>query len=131
MLRHRTPGQSLVELSLVTTVLISLLLGSVDVALAYNTRLAIRQAVAEAGYYASQNPRDDDGIRARVIGELSWLSPAVTGANISIARSGCDTSAPQTMVRVTYQHTSLFGNVGVGKLVSLTSETTVPQFGGC
>lgn len=131
MLRHRTPGQSLVELSLVATLLISLLLGSVDVAMAYNTRMAIRQAVAEAGYYASQNPRDDAGIRARVIGELSWLSPAIGSSNITITRSGCGGSSPQTTVRVTYQHSSLFGNAGIGKLLNLNSETTVPQFGGC
>jgi Flp pilus assembly protein TadG len=131
MLRHHTPGQSLVELSLVATLLISLLLSSVDVALAFNTRMAIRQAVAEAGYYASQNPRDNAGIRARIHGELSWLSPALTDANISITRSGCSSSDPQTRVSVTYQHTSLFGNAGIGKLLNLNGETTVPQFGGC
>lgn len=131
MLRHHTRGQSLVELSLMATLLISLLLGSVDVVMAYNTRMAIRQAVAEAGYYASQNPRDDSGIRARVKAELSWLSPAITDANIGISRSGCSTASPQTEVSVTYQHTSIFGNAGIGKLIRLDSETTVPQFGGC
>jgi len=128
---HRTHGQSLTELALVTTLLITLLLGTVDAALAFNTRMAIRQAVAEAGYFASQNPRDDPGIRARVRSELDWLDPAITDADISIVRTGCNSSTPQTQISVTYEYRSLFGQASIAQLLDLNSTTIVPQFGGC
>src|SRR5689334_7258038 len=71
MLYRRKQGQSVVEFALILTVLLTMLLGMVDFGLAYNSQVVIRNAVAEAGYYAIQNPRDTTGIQAAIDTELA------------------------------------------------------------
>lgn len=132
MTRHvmRRSGQSLVEFALLGTLLISLLLGVVDFSRGYMAQVAIKNAVAEAGYFAAQNPRDDTGIRRAVKAELSSFSPSVADSDILIDRS-CTAGAEQTTVRLQYQYGLLFSFIIPSATVTLGSETTVPQMGGC
>jgi Flp pilus assembly protein TadG len=129
-MRNRHAGQSLVEMALLSTLLVSLLLGAVDFARAYQAQVAIKNAIAEAGYFAAQNPGDDAGIRRSVKAELSGFDPVIEDGDIVITRS-CATGAEQTLVRLQYDYQLLFSFVVPGAVVTLGSETTVPQMGGC
>ena len=131
-MRHRTHhrGQSLVEFALIATLLISLLLGVVDFGRAYFTQVKIKNAVAEGGYYAIQNPENDTGIRSQIKQELAAFSPAVQDSNISITRT-CPAGTEQTHIRVTYQYNLLFSFIIPSAQVTLSDETTVPQLGRC
>jgi Flp pilus assembly protein TadG len=57
-------GQSLVEFSLMMVFLVVLLMGILDLARAYFTYLALKDAVAEGAYFASAFPQcvDDNGV---------------------------------------------------------------------
>lgn len=129
--RQRNQGQALVETALIVTVLIVLLMGMFDAAMAINVRMALRSAVAEAGYVAAQNTANDAGIRNQVRNELNWLQPPVTDAMITITRSQCNTNAPQARIEIRYPFRPLFFNIGPLGDLTLNSETTVPLIGGC
>jgi Flp pilus assembly protein TadG len=133
-MKYRTShsGQSLVEFALTATLLISLLLGIVDFGRAYYTQVQIKNAVAEGGYYAIQNPGNDSGIRSQITQELSGLDPAVQDSDITITRSCTISGAEQTSIGVEYQHTLLFGFIiPHATTITLGSNTVVPQLGGC
>lgn len=123
-------GQSLVEFALSATLLLTLLLGVVDFGRGYAAQVAIKNAVAEAGYYAAQNPNDDAGIRTAIKSELAAFTPQVQDADISIVRD-CTASVERTTVRLQYQYNLLFSFLVPSAVVTLGSETTVPQMGGC
>jgi Flp pilus assembly protein TadG len=130
MLNRRQHGQSLVEFALVVTVLLTMLLGMVDFALAYYSQVAIRNAVAEGGYYAIQHPEDSAGIQAAIDAELANrpFIQKVGQANIVV----CGTDAlggKQTSIDVTYTHRFLFSYLVPSMQVTLKSETVVPQLG--
>ncbi|MEI7646416.1 MAG: TadE/TadG family type IV pilus assembly protein [Chloroflexales bacterium] len=129
--RHKSYGQSVVELTLTLPLLLMIIFGMVDFTLAYTTNVFIRSAVAEGGYYASQHPSDDQGIRDRIKHELSNLNPAVTDTDIAISTCVAGSSGPQTEITVTYNYHVLFGLAGTGPTITLHNGTVVPQFGGC
>lgn len=124
-------GQSLVEMALILPLLLMMLIGMADFALAYTTHVKLRNAVAEGGYYAAQNPGNEDGVRAQIRHELRELDPPVSDADILITSCVAATSGPETVITVDYDHEMLFGMFGAGASVSLRNSTTVPQFGGC
>jgi Flp pilus assembly protein TadG len=132
--RHEK-GQALIEFLLVVTLLVTLLLGVVDFSLAYYTQVAVKNAVAEAGYYANQHPRDDDGIRASIRQQLASLTDVADSgidqnSNIVIDRT-CAHGAERTTIRMTYQHQLLFNWIIDSGEVTLGAQTVVPQLGGC
>ncbi|MEI7772195.1 MAG: TadE/TadG family type IV pilus assembly protein [Chloroflexales bacterium] len=129
--RHRSYGQSLVEMSLVLPLLLLIIFGLVDFGLAYTTNVLIRGAVAEGGYYASQHPGDAQGVRDRITSELSDLSPAVTDSDITINECVSGSSGPQTEIIVAYTYHVIFGLAGSGPTITLRNGTVVPQFGAC
>jgi Flp pilus assembly protein TadG len=59
-------GQSLVELSLSLTMIMLLLAGAVDFAIAYFSFTAMQDAAQEGALYGSINPTDEAGIISRV-----------------------------------------------------------------
>jgi Flp pilus assembly protein TadG len=124
-------GQSLVELAVIVTLLLTLLVGVVDFGLSYYTLVRIRNAVAEGGYYASQHPRDAAGVRSRIKQELRQLNPSILDGDIDIACDDTLMDQEQTTVTVDYQHPLLFNYVVSGSSVNLHAETIVPQLGGC
>ena len=130
-MRHRTFGQSLVEFALTGSLLITLFLGVVDFARGYTTQVAIKNAVAEAGYFAAQNPGDDAGIRTALKRDLSGLQPAVLDSDITITRDCVTEGSEVTTVRLTYRYQLLFSFVVPAAEVTLGSETQVPQMGTC
>jgi Flp pilus assembly protein TadG len=135
MIYRHEKGQALIEFLLVVTLLVTLLLGIVDFSLAYYTQVAVKNAVAEAGYYANQHPRDDDGIRASIRQQLADLSDVADSgidqdSNIVIDRD-CTANAEQTTIRMTYEHQLLFNWIISSGKVTLSAQTVVPQLGGC
>lgn len=86
MHRYRArAGQSLVEFALSAVGLITLLLGAVDFARAYMAQIAIKNAVAEAGYVAAQNPGGAAAIQQVVIDELPDFDPPLTAGDIDVS----------------------------------------------
>lgn len=130
MRRYKVTGQSLVEFALTGIILITLLLGSVDFARAYMAQVAIKNAVAEAGYFAAQNPGNDVGIRAAVLRELDGFDPPVQNGDVTITRT-CSAGTESATIRLEYEFDLLFSFIVPNATVTLGSETVVPQFGSC
>lgn len=125
-LTSRTRGQSLVEIVLLVPLLLTMILSMVDFSLAYATHVEIRNAVAEGGYYAAQNPGDLNGVRGQILHELRGLDPVITASDITITPCIAGAAGPETAIVVQYDHALIFG-----PSVTLNNATTVPQFGGC
>jgi Flp pilus assembly protein TadG len=130
-------GQALVEFALMATLMISLLLGIFDFGRAYSTQVQIKNAVADAGYFAIQNPgsMNDAGIRNAIKRQLGHLSPAVQNSDITITRS-CTSTTPgagvgRTQIEMRYQYQLLFSWIVPNAQVSLGNETFVPQLAAC
>jgi Flp pilus assembly protein TadG len=64
--RRGERGQSLVELAVSLTVILLLLAGAVDFAIAYFSFSAMQDAAQEGALYGSINPDDESGIITRV-----------------------------------------------------------------
>jgi Flp pilus assembly protein TadG len=129
-MRYRLqPGQSLVEFALIAIVLITLLLGLVDFAFAYSSQIAIRNAVAEGGYYAIQHPNDSAGIQRQIESELANRSFI---QEISITVTPCETDTVdgnKTTILATYRHNLLFSYLVPSMAITLRNQTVVPQLG--
>jgi Flp pilus assembly protein TadG len=127
--QHRR-GQSLVEFALIVTVLLTMLLGMVDFALAYYSQVVIKNAVAEGGYYAIQHPGDTAGIEAAIDLELAnrqfieKVGPPAIASCVDDSAGG-----KKTTIQVTYVHHLLFSYLVPSMQVTLTSQTEVPQLG--
>lgn len=129
-LRHR--GQSIVEMVLLLPLLLMMLLGMADFALAFSAHATLRNGVAEGGYWAAQNPGDEAGVRAQIRTALQVLDPPITDADITYDPCEMDASGEyQTVITVRYNFPVLFGVFGAGSQIPLSNSTTVPQFGGC
>jgi hypothetical protein len=124
--RSRARGQSLVEIVLLLPILLTMILSMVDFSLAYARHVQIRNAVAEGGYYAAQNPGDLNGVRGQILHELRDLNPVLTAADITITPCIAGANGPETAIAVQYDHALIFG-----PSITLNNGTTVPQFGGC
>lgn len=127
----RRRGQSVVEMVLLLPILLMMLLGMVDFALAFTAQTQLRNAVAEGGYWAAQNPGDEDGIRAQIHTTLQSLEPPIEDSDITIDDCVLDAGEFQTVITVSYDFPLLFGIFGPGPNVRLNNSTTLPQFGGC
>ena len=129
MLYRRQQGQSVVEFALILTVLLSMLLGMVDFALAYYSQVIIKNAVAEGGYYAIQHPGDTTGAEAAI--DLELLNrPFITKNSIVVTACGDDgVGGKKTTIDVTYTHHMLFSYLVPSMQVTLKSQTVVPQLG--
>jgi Flp pilus assembly protein TadG len=126
----RTSGQSLVEFALIAVVLLTLLLGVVDFGLAYSSQIAIRNAIAEGGYYAIQHPDDAGGIEAAIDKELASRPYIQKVGSLTIAQCVTDpVGAKETTIQGTYEHNLLFSYIVPGMKVTLRGQTAVPQLG--
>ena len=126
----RKPGQSLVEFALIAVVLLTLLLGVVDFGLAYSSQIAIRNAIAEGGYYAIQNPDHAIGIEAAIDKELASRPYIQNVGSLAIAPCVTDpVGAKETTIQGTYEHNLLFSYIVPGMKVTLHGQTAVPQLG--
>jgi Flp pilus assembly protein TadG len=130
MLDRRQHGQSVVEFALIITVLLTMLLGMVDFAFAYNSQVVIRNAVAEGGYYAIQHPGDTAGIETAIDTELANRPFIEKVGAPNIAACVADSvGGKKTTIQVTYIHHLLFSYLVPSMQVTLKSQTEVPQLG--
>lgn len=131
---RKKQGQSLVEFAITLPLLVLLLTGAADFAMAYSTQLVIRHAVAEGGYVAAQNPDNFGLVRSKIQDELKTLDPPVNVADIVITNSNttCNSAGGAlTFIEVTYDYRLLFGIFSTTGVVELAGRTTVPQLGAC
>jgi Flp pilus assembly protein TadG len=120
-----------VELVLLLPVLLLMIFGLVDFALAFTAHTRLRNAVAEGGYYAAQNPGDVAGVRAQIRSALGATDPPLEDGDITITECVPDGDDFEVEISVSYAYPMLFGLFGAGPEVELRNSTTVPQFGGC
>lgn len=127
--RARRRGQSIVEMVLLLPILLMMILGVVDFALAFTTHTRLRNAVAEGGYWAAQNPGDEDGIRAQIQTALQDLDPPVNDSDIDVDDCLLEDGEYQIEIVVRYDYPTIFGLFGAGSHIPLSNRTTLPQFG--
>jgi len=72
-MKHDERGQSMVELALTITLLMTLLAGTVDLGRAFFTWLAMRDAAQEGASYGSINPTRLDLVESRVRDNLEQV----------------------------------------------------------
>jgi hypothetical protein len=122
-----------VEFAIIGSLLFTMLLGTVDFALAFSNQMMIRAAVAEGGYFIAQNPGNTAGAEARVLSELEGLPDATEPGRLEVhfSSTGCSGGYEDTSVTVQYVHRFLFASVLRQAEITLESSTTLPQFGTC
>jgi hypothetical protein len=103
----------------------------VDFALAFTAHTKLRNAVAEGGYWAAQNPGDENGVRAQIATALQSFTPPVRDEDITYEPCVPVDGEFQTEISVSYDYPVLFGVFTGGPHVQLRNTTTLPQFGGC
>jgi hypothetical protein len=92
--RESQRGQSLTEMAITLTILLTLLAGVLDIGRAYFTFLALRDAAAEGAAYGSFDPTNITEIEARVRREspggglVDWSGVTVTTTIIGAACRG-------------------------------------------
>ncbi len=129
----RTSGQSIIEFAVIAPLLIIMLLGTVDFALAFGNQMALRSAVAEGGYFIAQHPGREAIAEQRVRERLEELPGAAEPGRliVTFTTSSCVAGRQDTTVEATYRHEFWFSSVLPAAHVDLRSGTTVPQFGSC
>lgn len=85
---NKQKGQSLVELALTITILLTLLAGTFDIGSAFLDFVAMRDAAQEGATYASLFPTDTEGIIQSV------QSSSTVPINFSTFVEDCDTNSP-------------------------------------
>jgi len=129
----RTPGQSIIEFAVIAPILIIMLLGTVDFALAFSNQMALRSAVAEGGYVIAQHPGKEAMAEHHIRERLRALPGASEPGRLIVAftTSACIAGRQDTTVEAMYRHEFWFSSVLPAAQVVLQSGTTVPQFGSC
>lgn len=97
-------GQSLTELALTLTILLTLLAGVLDIGRAYFLFLALRDAAAEGAAYGSFDPLDTAEIKNRVRrespgGMISWDEATIT---VNIIGQACRGGGIEVTAQVDY-----------------------------
>lgn len=129
----RAQGQSVVEFAIIAPLLIIMLLGTVDFALAASNLMTIRGAVAEGGYFIAQHPQDQAGAELQVR-ELLRELPGINDTGrltVSFSSTSCVSRRQDTTVEVRYRHDFWFSAVLPAANIVLQDSKTVPQFGSC
>lgn len=98
-------GQSLTELALTLTILLTLLAGVLDIGRAYFTFLALRDAAAEGAAYGSFDPTNTAEIENRARrespgGMISWDDATVT---VDIIGAACRGGGVEVTVQIDYK----------------------------
>jgi Flp pilus assembly protein TadG len=137
MMKSLRRGQSLVEFALIGSLLIVMLLGTVDFARASYNQVIIRGAVAEGAYVMAQNPSNRAAAEERIWLELETLDDVTARTTITWTpdpwspRQCNDGERDTTTLEVAYRHQFWFASVLPQPEITLRSSSTVPQFGGC
>jgi Flp pilus assembly protein TadG len=109
--KREQAGQSLVEMAITLTLLITLLAGLVDIGRAFFAWIAIRDAAQEGALYGSINPADTSGVIARAretaasqvdLTQLTIPAPTIAGASCANT-----TGSNSVTVNVTYNYNTI------------------------
>jgi len=119
---NSSPGQSLVEMTLVLTILVLIFAGLLDLGRALNAYIVITNAAREGARYGAAHPTDREGIQARVMAEAA-------GSGVDIPEDGIEVvpafeSGQPVTVSVTYQ-VSLILIAGGGSIPVRSSATMI------
>ncbi len=81
--RHRSLGQSAIELALLLPFLLLLTAGIVDIAHAYQNYMLLTNATYAAARYGTLHPTDAAGVEARLRGSLAGTSLNITSVDVN------------------------------------------------
>jgi Flp pilus assembly protein TadG len=100
-------GQGLLEFVVSLAVLILIFLGVFDLGRAFHSFIVITNAAREGAYYGSMHPKDEIGIKARVINEAQNSGVIIDGDRVYVdteidAGSGNPVSGAPMCVTVEY-----------------------------
>jgi Flp pilus assembly protein TadG len=100
-------GQSLVELALSFTFLMFLMSGTVDLARAFFTYIALQDASQEGAAYAAMDPTNNTEIISRVrqssTNPIDLSDTTLTNVTVTVNGSACAGSGNSVTVNVSYQ----------------------------
>ncbi len=101
---HREKGQSLVELALTITLVLTLLAGIVDLGSAFFSHISLRDAAQEGALYGSLYPKDTVGISDRV--RQSSLAPVNLSdiSKVTVSSSTPDGACRNKPITVTVRY---------------------------
>lgn len=119
-------GQSIVELALLLPILISILIGVIDLGRAFNAYITITNAAREGARYGSLHPADTGGIKARVVNEATESGVDIAMDDVSVAGSG---AGNPIRVIVEYDFPLLTGFLASGGTIQLISSAEMIIFG--
>ncbi len=123
-------GQSLVEVAITLTVIITLLAGAFDLGTAFFHFVALRDAAQEGAVYGAINPTDLSGIESRVRQSssepINFISdPEFQEPLISVAGSPCAGGAITVTLTYNYQISMPFlGSILGSQTIPLTASVT-------
>ncbi len=121
--RRRSRGQSLVEFALVTPIVLSLLVISIDLGRAMSAYNQVGGMAREGALYGAANPTDTSGISTAALNEssLGGTAPTVTSsvANDSFTIPNTTTPYQKITVTVTYDFKPLFSFPPLPKTITL------------
>jgi len=105
---RKEKGQSLVELALTITLVLTLLAGIVDLGSAFFSYVSLRDAAQEGALYGSLNPTDTTGIRNRISQSSNAPIDFVNDPNfqvpvVTISGSACTGGAITVILTYNYQ----------------------------
>lgn len=128
MLRSQR-GQSVAELALLLPVLLSILIGIVDLGRAFNAYITITNAAREGARYGSIHPNNISGIKAQAVAVASGSGLEITSDNVTIA--SCSGAGNPCRVRVEYDFPLLTGFLDLrgDGMIHLTSEAEMVILG--
>lgn len=112
MPRRSSNGQSLVELALILPLLLSMLMGTVEIGRIAFAQLALEEAVQEGVTYAARVPTNaaEAGARTRTSSNHAEVTGAIVGATICTAET-VTLSATYPLVMTTPLGGALFGDI--------------------
>ena len=116
-------GQSLVEMALVATLLLSFVGGIVDFGSAFHHYIIITNAAREGARQGSRIPCQSaklsvftGSVKQAAINEASGSGITLAAGNITIAPTSCPTASAELTVTVAFDYTPMFsGILGIGK----------------
>lgn len=97
-------GQSMVEFAFSLVILITLVVGIVDVGRALFTYMALRDAAQEGAQYASIHPEDLDDIKERVYNGSDLLRSIRADTDIEVTVIGVPCTGNGIKVQVSYEN---------------------------
>jgi len=100
--RKKEKGQGMIEFSVSLVLVLTLVVGIVDLGRAIFTFMALRDGAQEGALYGSINPTQTETIKERVFGSSSYLADLESAVSVNVNTIGSPCMGNGIEVQVTY-----------------------------